>query len=127
MEQTLETRGIYVNLPWWLPFGSVPEISASELHERVKRGGAQLIDVRTPVEFAAGHVQGACNIPIYEFKQALPALKLDPHRPIVAICATAHRSPPAVRLLRAAGYENAVQLKGGMLSWNAVRLPTQKN
>ena len=116
-----------MNLPWWLPFGSVPEISASELHDGVKRGGAQLIDVRTPVEFAAGHVQGARNIPIYEFKQALPALKLDPHRPIVAICATAHRSPPAVRLLRAAGYENAVQLKGGMLSWNAVRLPTQKS
>jgi len=56
-------------------------------------------------------------VPIYEFRQRLPALKLDPQRPIVAICATAHRSPPAVRLLHAAGYENAVQLKNGMLSW----------
>jgi rhodanese-related sulfurtransferase len=42
---------------------------------------------------------------------------------VVAICASAHRSVPAVRLLRAAGYKNAMQLKGGMLSWIAARQP----
>ena len=114
-----------MSLPWWLPFGRVPEISADELHEMVKNGGAQLIDVRTPVDAkrAAGHVARARNVPIYTLKQALPSLALDPNRPVV-ICATAHRSPPAVRLLRAAGYKNTVQLKGGMLSWAAARLPT---
>ena len=111
--------------PWWLPFGRVPEISAHELEELLKNGGAQLIDVRTPAEFAVGHVAGARNVPINTFKQKLPTLALDPQRPIVAICATAHRSPPAVRLLRAAGYENAVQLKGGMISWGKAHLPTQ--
>ena len=113
-----------LNLPWWLPFGRVPEISAHELDELLKNGGAQLLDVRTPVEFAAGHVAGARNVPIYSLRRALPSLGLDPDRPIVAICATAHRSPPAVRWLRAAGYENAVQLRGGMTSWHAARLPT---
>jgi rhodanese-related sulfurtransferase len=115
-----------VNLPWWLPFGRVPEISAAELTKLMKNGGAQLIDVRTPAEFAAGHVAGARNVPINTLKQELPTLALDPQRPIVAICATAHRSPPAVRLLRAAGYENAVQLKNGMMSWYAARLPSRK-
>ena len=113
-----------MNLPRWLPFGRVPEISARELNELLQDGGAQLIDVRTPAEFAMGHVAGARNVPIYALKQALPTLALDPQRPIVAICATAHRSPPAVRLLRAFGYEPAVQLKGGMISWYAARLPT---
>jgi rhodanese-related sulfurtransferase len=112
------------SLPWWLPFGRVPEISADELNKMIQDGGAQLIDVRTPVEFAAGHVARARNVPIYTLKQALPSLALDPNRPVVAICATAHRSPPAVRLLRAAGYKDTVQLKGGMLSWAAARLPT---
>jgi rhodanese-related sulfurtransferase len=116
-----------MNLPWWLPFGRVPEISAAELNGLMKNGGAQLIDVRTPVEFAAGHVVGAHNVPINTFKQKLPMLALDPQRPIVAICATAHRSLPAVRLLRAAGYENAVQLKNGMLSWYAAKLPTSRS
>jgi rhodanese-related sulfurtransferase len=115
-----------MNLPWWLPFGRVPEISARELNELLKDGGAQLIDVRTPAEFDAGHVIGARNVPINTFTQKLPKLALDPKRPIVAICATAHRSPPAVRLLRAAGYDNALQLKHGMLSWYAARLPTSQ-
>jgi rhodanese-related sulfurtransferase len=115
-----------VNLPWWLPFGCVPEISAHELDELLKNGGAQLIDVRTPVEFAVGHVAGARNVPIYSLRRTLPSLVLNPSRPIVAICATAHRSPPAVRLLRAAGYENAVQLKNGMLSWYAANLPSSR-
>jgi rhodanese-related sulfurtransferase len=113
-----------MRLPWWLPFGHVPEITATKLNELLKDGGAQLVDVRTPVEFAAGHVTGAHNVPIYALERALSSLALDPNRPIVAICATAHRSPPAVRLLRAAGYRNAVQLKGGLLSWLAARLPT---
>jgi len=115
-----------MSLPWWLPFGRVPEISARELNELLKNGGAQLIDVRTPVEFAAGHLAGARNVPIYRLKQALPSLALDSQRPIIAICATAHRSAPAVRLLYAAGYENARQLKGGMISWYVARLPTSK-
>jgi rhodanese-related sulfurtransferase len=115
-----------MNLPWWLPFGRVPEISARDLIELLKDGGAQLIDVRTPAEFAAGHVVGARNVPINTFKHKLPTLALDPKRPIVAICATAHRSPPAVRLLHAAGYKKAVQLKNGMLSWYATRLPTHR-
>ena len=114
-----------MKLPWWLPFGRVPEISAAELNELMKSGGAQLIDVRTPAEFAAGHVAGARNVPISTFRHKLPTLALDPKQPIVAICATAHRSPPAVRLLRAAGYRNAVQLKNGMLSWYASGLPSQ--
>ena len=116
-----------MNLPWWLPFGRVPEISARELHELLKDGGAQLIDVRTPVEFAAGHVVGARNVPVNALKQKLPTLALDPQQPIVAICATAHRSPPAVRLLRAAGYQNVRQLSNGMLSWYAAKLPTSKS
>lgn len=112
--------------PWWLPFGRVPEVSADELNDMLRDGGVQLIDVRTPVEFSAGHVAGARNVPIDKLKQALGSLELDPNRPVVAICASAHRSPPAVRLLRAAGCRNAMQLKGGMLSWIAARWPVTR-
>jgi rhodanese-related sulfurtransferase len=41
---------------------------------------------------------------------------------VVAICLSAHRSPPAVRLLSRAGYD-ARQLEGGMLAWRAAGLP----
>ncbi len=113
-----------MKLPWWLPFGRVPKVSASELSQLLAGSDPQLIDVRTPLEFSAGHIRGAINIPIYELPGRLASLKLDPARPIVAVCATAHRSPPAIRQLHGAGYKNAVQLKNGMLAWVVARLPT---
>ena len=109
---------------WWLPFGTVPEIEAVDLKARLdRREPLQLIDVRTPGEFAAGHIHGSINVPINQLRSALPRLKIDPNRPVIAVCQTAHRSPPAVRLLRQAGF-TARQLRGGMISWNRAEFPT---
>ena len=104
-------------LPWWLPFGAVPEVTGPEL-ERLLDGGSppQLLDVRTAREFEAGHIPGAQNVPITALPARLPGLALDRSRPVVAICLTAHRSVPAVRLLRRHGLD-ARQLAGGMLAW----------
>jgi rhodanese-related sulfurtransferase len=111
---------------WWLPFGSVPEIEAVDLKTRVDQHEAvQLIDVRSAGEYAAGDIAGTINVPVNQLRSALPTLALDPQRPVVAICQTAHRSPPAVRLLKQAGFE-ARQLRGGMISWNRARFPTTK-
>jgi rhodanese-related sulfurtransferase len=110
----------------WLPFGAVPELSARELQAVLSSGAPpQLVDVRSSVEFALGHIAGAVSAPITSLAERLPLLKLDPGRPVVAICLTAHRSIPAVRLLRAQGLE-ARQLAGGMLAWRAARLPETK-
>jgi rhodanese-related sulfurtransferase len=112
-----------MKLPWWVPFGRVPEIEPAALRERLDRKPLpQLVDVRTHAEFARGHVRGAVNVPMTELPSRLDALGLDPKRPVVAICLTAHRSIPAVRLLRERGFE-AVQLAGGMLAWRAAKLP----
>ena len=111
---------------WWLPFGTVPEIEAVDLKARLdRREPLQLIDVRTPGEFAGGHLHGAINVPINQFRSTLPDLKIDRNRPIIAVCQTAHRSPPAVRLLRQAGF-TAQQLRGGMISWNRAKFPTTR-
>jgi rhodanese-related sulfurtransferase len=111
-----------VNLPWWLPFGSVPEVAADALASEL-RGAAPpvLLDVRTPAEFANGHVKGARNLPITSLRAGLSGLGLSPGTAVVAICLSAHRSPPAVRLLRAAGLE-ARQLRGGMIAWSSAGL-----
>jgi rhodanese-related sulfurtransferase len=110
-------------MPWWWPFGEVPELEARELHERLgARPPPQLVDVRTRAEYARGHLAGAVCAPLTELRERLPALGLDRRRPVVAICLTAHRSIPAVRLLASGGFE-AWQLKGGMLAWRAAGLP----
>lgn len=112
-----------MKLPWWLPFGPVPEIAPAELAERLKRRPwPQVLDVRTAPEFAGGHVRGAVNASLMALRSRLDSLRLDPSRLVVAVCLTAHRSAPAVRLLRDRGFE-AVQLSGGMRAWRAERLP----
>ena len=103
---------------WWLPVGRVPEISADELHRLMSSDeSVQIIDVRSAAEWRRSHIAGAVSAPIGALRHRLAGLHLDAQLPIIAICLSAHRSIPAVRLLRARGFENAVHLKGGMLAW----------
>jgi rhodanese-related sulfurtransferase len=109
--------------PWWFPFGRVAEVTPAALAEALADDAApQLLDVRTPAEFSAGHIPGSRSLPITALSSRLAEAGLDPGRPVVAICLTAHRSIPAVRLLRRHGFD-AAQLAGGMLAWRALRLP----
>lgn len=113
------------SLFWWLPAGQVAEISASELSQRLAaQAPPQIVDVRTRAEWRRSHIPGAVNVPIQELKHRLGSLQLDAARPVVAICLSAHRSIPAVRLLQARGFNNAVQLQGGMFAWWKENFPT---
>lgn len=118
------------NLFWWWPFGKVAEIEPRQLHEQASRSNSrkkqlQLIDVRSVMEYEQGHIKGARSVPIHRLRGELASLNLDPARPVIAICKTAHRSVPAVRLLRQQGYD-AQQLAGGMNAWRAAGLPETK-
>ncbi len=115
-----------MNAPWWLPFGPVPEVRPADLARELEGDSPPfLLDVRSTLEFAAGHIEGAVNVPVVSLASRLPSLGLDPARPVVAICLSAHRSPPAVRLLRRSGIE-ARQLAGGMLAWWAAVASTRR-
>ena len=110
-------------MPWWWPFGNVPEIEPAELDREMRsRRPPQLLDVRSAPEHAAGHIGGVKLVPLPQLRQRLDALGLEKARPVVAVCQTGHRSRPAVRLLRAAGYD-ARQLAGGMNAWRRSALP----
>jgi rhodanese-related sulfurtransferase len=109
---------------WWLPFGQVPEIPPQELARRLAADPPQILDVRTELEWRRSRIDAALSVPITELRRRLPMLPLDPKRPVVAICLSAHRSIPAVRLLRAHGCADVVQLAGGMLAWWRAGLPT---
>jgi rhodanese-related sulfurtransferase len=114
-----------IKMFWWLPFGRVPEISAFELHEHLDSDKPpQILDVRTKLEWERSHIAGSINVPIHQLRGRLPSLGLVPDRPVVAICLTAHRSIPAVRLLQSHGFEEVVQLAGGMTAWWRGNLPT---
>ncbi len=84
----------------------------------------QLLDVRTLVEWRVSRIEGAISAPITSLPARLAGLDLDPDGLVVAVCLSAHRSIPAVRLLREAGFADACQLQGGMRAWWKAGLPT---
>ena len=85
-------------------------MAASSIKDKIK-AGAKIIDVRTAGEFADGAYPGAVNIPL----NVLPA-KLDElgpkDRTIILYCASGARSAQAARLLKQAGYVDAVNAGG---------------
>ncbi len=89
-------------------------ISGAEAQQLV-RGGAQLVDVRTPSEFAAGHIAGAINVPVQELAGRLKELE-PKERALVVYCRSGSRSGNAARMLKAAGF-SAVHDLGPMSSW----------
>jgi rhodanese-related sulfurtransferase len=112
---------------WWWPFGRVAEVSAVQLNKMRldKTVRPQIIDVRTGVEWRNGHIPGAVHVPVNELGNRVKELYLDGSRPIIAICRSAHRSIPAVRVLHHNGFRNACQLEGGMLAWWKADLPLE--
>jgi len=102
----------------------VPTIQALALQgELSTEEKPYLLDVRQPEEFRAAHIAGANLIPLGELD--IRIREVPAGREIVCICATGHRSLPAVRKLTAAGY-TARSLKNGMIAWQMAKLPIKK-
>jgi phage shock protein E len=79
------------------------------------REGARLVDVRSPAEFAAGHITGAVNVPVDRLESQLDTVGARDGA-VVVYCASGRRSRWATEKLRAAGYTRVLDL-GPMSAW----------
>lgn len=86
----------------------------AEAH-RLVEAGAQLVDVRSPAEFASGHISGAVNVPVQELDQRLNELQ-PTDRPIVVYCRSGNRSRAAAQILQSGGFSKVHDL-GAMSRW----------
>ncbi len=77
---------------------------------------AVIIDVRTPEEFAGGHIEGAYNIPLDRIDITLQVVK-DKNTPLYLYCRSSARSGQALHYLQSEGYTNALNM-GGIMSWD---------
>ncbi|MER7585730.1 rhodanese-like domain-containing protein [Kitasatospora sp. NPDC097691] len=81
-------------------------------------GQLTLIDVRSPAEYAAGHIPGALNIPLDQLDRALPALHgAAERRELAVVCAAGPRADQACRRLADAGIPT-LTLSGGTNAWS---------
>ena len=83
-----------------------------------------VLDVRTPEEFAEGHVPGAKNIPVADVGERAAEVPKD--RPVVVYCRSGARVKRANAILRERGYTNLIEMEGSMLAWDAAKLPVEK-
>ncbi|WP_458412518.1 rhodanese-like domain-containing protein [Schinkia sp. CFF1] len=76
---------------------------------------AQLIDVREPNEFDAGHILGARNIPLSQIRMRKIEIRKD--QPVYLYCQSGMRSSQAAGVLKRLGYKDISHLKGGFKTW----------
>jgi rhodanese-related sulfurtransferase len=89
--------------------------------EIIGLGKVQLVDVRTPEEFLAGHIDKAKNINFNDpnFKQTI-ASSLNKNKPVAIYCRSGRRSASALIILKEMGFKDIYDLEGGFLNWQAV-------
>jgi metal-sulfur cluster biosynthetic enzyme/rhodanese-related sulfurtransferase len=85
-----------------------------------KTPGLFVLDVRTPAEFAAGHIPNATLVPVDELEDRLGELP-PPGSPILVTCAAGGRSTAACNLLGEHGYTRLLNIAGGMHAWPGPR------
>ncbi|HEU4372750.1 MAG TPA: rhodanese-like domain-containing protein [Telluria sp.] len=100
--------------------------SALQVTQVINRGKTTIVDVRTPEEFAAGHLRDAKNIPLADLGTRIGELEKSKNRSVVVVCQTGARADKAVRQLAAAGFDDVVSLDGGLTAWQAAGLPVAK-
>jgi rhodanese-related sulfurtransferase len=103
-------------------------VSSAEFQKYINRyGTSQLIDVRTPQEYHAGHIPGAKLVNLYDptFKTKILSLNLDKNKPVLVYCRSGNRSLVAARFLNEKGYK-VINLKYGIKQWIKEQRPIEK-
>jgi rhodanese-related sulfurtransferase len=98
-----------------------PSISPAELHAQRESGAAPVvIDVRTPEEYASGHIPDAVNIPFDQVAKRIN--EVDAPHGVALYCMIGPRARKGEAALLATGYENVFHLEGGLAAWQAAGL-----
>ena len=105
----------------YLTAGRPPVISAQDLYDNLNDGDTSndpfIVSVRTPEDYAKGHIEGAINIPWRQIAKPESLAQLPTDKPIVVYCYTGHTGAVATTALNLMGY-NATNLKFGMMGWS---------
>jgi rhodanese-related sulfurtransferase len=85
---------------------------------------AILLDVRTPEEYRASHLDRALNIDFYDQDFRDQCGRLDKNKPVFVYCAAGGRSESAAAILKKLGFAAVYDMQGGMRAWKAAGMKT---
>ena len=97
--------------------GDLHTLNYDQLENYVKKHDAVLIDVRTPLEFIDGHIEGAVNLPVDDIREKISSL--DKNRKYLVYCQVGLRGYLAHRILKNFGFD-VINLNGGYNLWSKV-------
>src|SRR5665647_3027754 len=98
-------------------------MTASDFSTAMKKTGTIVLDVRTPAEFASGHLPQAQNIDIEASDFATRIAALDKNATYAVYCHSGNRSGAAMEQMAAAGFTHVYDLAGGIGAWQSMGGP----
>jgi len=98
-------------------------VAASDFATAMKQAGTIVLDVRTPAEFAEGHLPQAKNIDFEAPDFAAKIATLDKNAPYAVYCRSGNRSGSALEQMSAAGFTHAYDLADGIVAWQSMGGP----
>ncbi len=96
-------------------------LAPSEARVLIARGEVDIVDVREPVEWCTGHIEGSRLVPLDRLR-ANPKAAL-PRDGVILVCAAGVRSQTAARIAVASGLSTVYNLVGGTRAWAKAGLP----
>ena len=103
------------------------DLGVSEFSIKVAEAGVITLDVRTPIEFAEGHIDGARLIDFQSGNFENEIAALDKNATYAVYCRSGNRSGQAVKVMQEAGFKNLFNMDGGVIDWANAGLPLVNN
>lgn len=103
----------------------VQVLNSDKFEQKLQDSDIQLVDVRTPAEFADGHLPNAINVNVMDDDFDAEMAKLDKEKPVMVYCKSGGRSAKAASKLKVQGFKNITDLDGGITSWKQAEKPIE--
>jgi phage shock protein E len=101
-------------------------VDAAEFARLAEQPRTVILDVRTPQEFAQGHIAHAVNLNVSSPDFARHLADLDKDQTYLVVCRSGNRSARACNEMRQAGFSRLYNLDGGMLEWERAGQPVER-
>lgn len=105
---------------------AVQKIDVDQFDQKREEKNTVVLDVRTPHEYAEGHVPGAMNVDIHDPQFDQKLAKLDKSKTYLVHCAKGVRSAAAAKRMSALGFPNLFDFHGGFTAWENAHKPIEK-
>lgn len=110
----------------WVEPGNGAAVDVSTFANALARSGVTLLDVRTPAEFASGHLDGARNVDVNSADFAATLSGLSTEGTYAVYCRSGNRSGTAVTQMVDQGFTRVFHLAGGITAWQAAGHPVAR-